>query len=425
MSNIRLKLFRINKPVLFLLSVLSAFTIILKADCFVFLSFMDPVMDVLKKIEKVKEKIEEKYNTYLETLDAKVQKAFKSEGISLYESFIADKSNFIIPDFLKGQFNVSTFMKDNLLETLTGELGNMKLDYFNAKNLMDEYVKTAEKVKLDKDAAMKKELAALQSQRAAVNSLLIGNENNEELKAKLDELDKNIALLNVQIKDNLEISVLDTPEIQKYKNKLTELQNKMDSISGKTSDLELQKMTSIAVDNLFAENDNSAVGEDIKEAYKITAEKLFLKEDEIENSENIARINRIRHAEYYNAHRELMHAVINTYNSFPLLEEKINGCAEAGKVAQGIFGESAMRICADFQNAKAAAWYMDLLLADMRFSVAAEIQTWNQIYKLKNYDRDMSRFDIDEYIMQASDLVPKGKNSINNVGNLVSGILGK
>ena len=405
-----------------ILAVLLSFAVVYNVGAVSFLSFMEPVTDVLRKIEKEKEKIEEKYNTYMQKLDARVSKAFGAEGSLLFKEVVLDKSNAVVISAARGQFNLSPFTEQSLLDSLTSQLGNMKLDYANVQNMMEDYIKAEENAKSQKDATMRKTLVALEAERSAFNDQLLTNDT-PELRAKLDETDKNIALLKVQLKDNMETDVLKSTTVKNYQNKLTDMQNKIDLVSIKTFDTDLQKKLNKEVENLFDYKENSNEGDlELEEAYKINIDKLFLKENEKETSENIAKINKLRRTEYYNAHKELIYSVISTYGSIVEEEDRIKYCTEASQQAQGIFGASAMRICIDLQNARAAARYMQLLLAEMRFDAMSEMQKWTDKYKLTDYNKDVSKFNLDDYVMKASDFASGITEKANRA---VSSLLGK
>lgn len=55
-----------------------------------------------------------------------------------------------------------------------------------------------------------------------------------------------------------------------------------------------------------------------------------------------------------------------------------------------------MKIGADIQNAKIAARYTELLLAEIRFVTMQEMISWND--KFKNSKKDVTKFNLDDYV---------------------------
>ena len=68
----------------------------------------------------------------------------------------------------------------------------------------------------------------------------------------------------------------------------------------------------------------------------------------------------------------------------------------------------AAKIGADVQNAKLAARYLELLLAEMRFNSMVEINSWND--KFKNTKKDVTKFNLDDYIYKKKSL----QDTVNN-----------
>ena len=73
-----------------------------------------------------------------------------------------------------------------------------------------------------------------------------------------------------------------------------------------------------------------------------------------------------------------------------------------------------MKIGADIQNAKIAARYTELLLAQMRFNAMSEIILWNDKYKLNDYSKDFTAFNLDDYVNKKKSLLDKLKDKTNS-----------
>lgn len=380
------------------------------------LDFTGPVADILDKIKQEKIKYEEWYKSQLEKLNQKILKAYGAEGAELFKNITGSASS-IVTSAAKGQFNAGDFTAKGFMEAMGAQLGNYKLDYANLYNQMEDYVNAQERAKLDKKTAMETELLKLSSQRSALNDLIAQNPDdpgNADRLKQMDELDKAMADLQKQIKDNDEQQVADDENIKSLENKMKSLQDQINNITAQTSQDNLMKSLQLEAAKLFGHGNTAEQDEDNKELYETALSKLFLAEDEVENTQNVARIMKIRKREYYDALKNSLETVITTYGSIEEIAERSKACREAStKMANGVFGASAMRICTELQNTKIAARYMEILLALMRYETTSEMQIWTNKYKLKDYEKDVTKFNLDDYVLKKENLLKKGKKKLN------------
>ena len=390
------------------------------AHAFVKLDFTGPVADVVDKIKQEAIKAEELYKSQLEKLNQKIMKAYGQEGADLFRH-ITGNTSAIITSAAKGQYNAGDFTARGFIDAISRDLANQQIDYATFYQRLEDYVSAQEQAKLDRKVAMEEELMKLASQRTALNDLIAQNPNDEttdKRKMELDELDKAIASLRTQIKENDEQQIIDDPnkklletQLQKYQKQIGKLQENIsaDNVMGK-----LQLEAANLFEHGFGHRDN-AEDESNTEIYKTALSRLFLAEDEVENTETVARIMKARKREYYDALKNSLETVVTTYGSIVEISERSKACAEAStKMANGVFGASAMRICTELQNAKVAARYMEILLALIRYETTAEMQMWTNKYKLKDYEKDVTKFNLDDYVMKKESLLKKAKAKAQN-----------
>lgn len=180
-----------------------------------------------------------------------------------------------------------------------------------------------------------------------------------------------------------------------------------------------------ATDALFAAAEEDEENEKTEEMYASDYKDFFLGKYEKESSENIARVRYKRQKEYYLALQNLMRVLIIgsakgktiADSSENYLVRTTGGETKDGEkvtAPDGIFGGMSMKIGADIQNAKIAARYTELLLAQMRFNAMSEIILWNDKYKLNDYSKDFTAFNLDDYVNKKKSLLDKLKDKTNS-----------
>lgn len=405
---------KINVSVLCLFTALSLYAA--PARAFIKFDVTGPVADILDKIKQEAIKYEEVYKSQLEKLNQKVLKATGGEGAALFKA-ITDDASAIVTSAAKGQYNAGDFGSSNLMNTLRSQLGNYKLDYATLYNQVDDYVKAQERAKMDKKLAMETELVKLKSQRAALDELIAQNPNDgdtAERQAQLDALDQAIAALQLQIKQNNEQQVIEDEQATKLEEQMKGLQDQINGLTAQASADNLMNQLKLQASGLFGHEDGID-DDNTEELYETALSRLFLEENEMENPENVARIMKIRKKEYYDALKNSLETVVTTYGSIVEISERSKTCSEAStKMANGVFGEAAMQICMELQNTKIAARYMEILLALIRFETTLEMQTWTNKYKLKDYEKDVTKFNLDDYVLKKENLLKKLRNRANS-----------
>ena len=372
------------------------------------LDFSAPIADVNDKVGKVKMKIENVYNTQLEKLNAKIHKVTGREG-SMVFNYLRKNGAAIVTSAAKGQFYAADYTGSGLLNAIKSELGNYKLDYATLYNQAERYVQSREQEKIQKIASMEKEMLKLEAEKEALNKRFIAKNPNQPLSeaeiSRLKELEETIPQIQKAIAWEQERNVKEDAEYKKLQQQLSAQQNIINSLTAKTSEEEVVNLLGKQTLKLFG---TSGKDEENEELYTMAQDKFFLKKNEPENPDNMERVRKIRKQEYYKALKNSMETVVTTYSSVEEIKERSVNCTDAAtKMAQGIFGAMAMRVCVELQNAKVAARYMEILLAQIRLETTRDMQFWNDKYKLEDYDKDMTTFNLDDYKMQKQTLFKK------------------
>ena len=182
------------------------------------------------------------------------------------------------------------------------------------------------------------------------------------------------------------------------------------TINGQNTQKYLDKIT----DSLFSgkkdEKDIEAQEEQqqLDDMYGSDIAEFFIGKYEYVGSQNVARVRAKRQQEYYKALQNLMRVLVVGSVKGEEFEKKSEAYLDQTSKVDGQLGGMAAKIGADVQNAKLAARYLELLLAEMRFNSMVEINSWND--KFKNTKKDVTKFNLDDYIYKKNSL----KDTINN-----------
>lgn len=389
------------------------------------LDFPAPIADTADKVSEVKTKVETTYNTTLEKLNKKVEKVTGREGGILFK-YIENNATSIVTGAAKGQFYAADFTGSGMWEAMTRELGDVKLDLATATNQLEKYTQAREQEKINKRRAMSEELAKLKAEHEALN-LLIKNEEengtvNEEHKKRFLELEKAIPLLTQEMERIMQEDVTEDEQYKKMQANINERQKKLNDLTRLTSEDELVNLLGTQSAKLF---DEDVADEEIEAAYDNIAGKFFLKENEPENSDTIDRITKERKKEYYNAVLNSLHKMVKTYTSINEIKERSEACSNAATgMAQGVFGAAGMRVCVELQNAKVAARYMEALLAQIRMETTQEMQSWKDKYRLEDYEKDLTKFNLDDYVMKKETLFKRAREQAKFILRNNDGFIG-
>lgn len=377
-----------------------------------------PAADVVNKIEKIKEKyedIESKVMQEKERLTKKAEslldKTVGTEGAALFKSYVKENGAGIVSSAASGQFNAGDYNLSGFSDAIKSELGNYKLDYATLVAQAEDMIESAEKAKLEKERVIDEQIAKLQSEWDAKNALN-ANLKSEELNKELDEIAFRIAELTKQKTELSNISIVNSEEQKQMQEQLLATQEVIADYNAKISQDEMLKTLNSEAMSLFSADSEN---EEIASAYADNIDKLFLGRLEFNNSENVARVRKARQQEYLKSEKELLKVIVDTYNSIDETNDRMKKCSQAAGEAQGLFGGNAMRVCVDIQIAKIAAQYMEMLLAQIRHETSLEIQSWSNQYKYPDYNRDYTKFNLDDYVLTKDDLKSNALDETSSV----------
>lgn len=382
-----------------------------EAHAIIKLDFFEPIADVLKFVEKTLSKYENIYNEQLEKLNQKLTSAFGQEGMKIFREFVVKPGTIFFNSVASGQFNANGSAGSSFVNSLGNLIGKEQLEYAFLDKSLRDMVDSKEKEKQDKLLEIEEYLVRLQSERSALNDQLQDPalQTEDNLKA-LDEYDQKIASLQAEFELVKAKKVLEDPEVKGQIDKKKEKQKTILEKTDKYSLTSMQKeLDNFKIEEIFGTSIDQEATEDL---YQTGVEKLFLKENEVMSPENINRIMQARHEEFYEAEKNLLKVIVNTNKSIDKTKEYMEKCQEMSSEAEGRFGTASMRVCIDLQSAKAAAQYMEMLLAELRFETAQEIQSWNDKYKMRDYSHDMTSLNLDDYVL--SDNEKKGNQNKDN-----------
>lgn len=408
-----------NKKILILAAV-SYLTVITPAMAVTKLEATGPAADIVNKIQRVKEKYEDiqtkilkEKEKWTKKAEAFLDKTLGTEGAALFKQYVVEPGAGIVVSVAKGQYNAGDFSLSGFTDAIKSELGNYKLDFATLVAQARDMANTTDKLRHDKRTAIEVQAAKLQSEWNAKNELN-ATLKSEELAAELDELAKRISELKEQ--EAVLSNKLDeeTAAQKKVQEKMVAMQDLMASYSGKISQEDVLKKLNAEAMSLFTLKTEE---EETDALYAASMDKLFLGKYDFGTSENLAKIRRARQEEYYKSEKNILKVIVDTYNSIENTENTIKGCMQASGEAQALFGGSAMRVCVDIQLAKIAAQYMEMLLAQIRQEASLEIQNWSDMYKLPSYNRDYTKFNLDDYVLTKDDMK-------TNLKGMASGAIG-
>jgi len=375
------------------------------ARALAFLEITTLLEDLAKKIFKDSDNQETSTTDIMEKLNMKTLQSGDDESMKMFKNIIGESADVAIAA-AKGQYKASDHIADEMLQAFADQLADLGRDYANQKKQLEAEVEAAEKAKLDKKLEMQKQMSILTSQRNALDAL-IAQESTPDRVAQLEALDKAIADLAEQIKQNDETEVLDTPKAKKNKKKLAELQKKMEKVKAQFSE---QNMTDKMQTELLKLFDTDPEEEE-KEMYSTVISKLFLEEDEPANPENIRRVVKERQKEYYDAVKNALETVVSTQVSIKETNERSVSCVDETLRADGVFGSMGLRQCVEMQNSIVAVGFLEVLLAMIQLDTTAEMQKWDNKYALRDYEKDITKFNLDDYVMTREDWLSKSKRT--------------
>ncbi|MBR1601605.1 MAG: hypothetical protein IJ677_08535 [Alphaproteobacteria bacterium] len=405
-----------NKKVLILIAV-SYLLSVAPAMAVTKLEATGPAADVVNKIQRVKEKLEDIQSKILKEkekwtkkAEAFMDKTLGTEGAALFKHYVVEPGAGIVVSVAKGQYNAGDFSLSGFTNAIKSELGNYKLDYATLVAQTKDMSNTADKARQDKHRAIEEQIVKLKSEWDAKNKLN-ATLKSDQLAAELDELNKRISSLEQQYAEVSNKLQEETAAEKKAQEQMLSLQNIMANYNSKISQDDLLKKLNTEALSLFTLKTEE---EETDALYSASIDKLFLGKYYFGKSENLALILRARQEEYYKSEKNILKVIVDTYNSLENTEKNMKGCMQASREAQALFGGSAMRVCVDVQIIKIAAQYMEMLLAQIQQEATLEIQNWSDMYKLPDYNRDYTKFNLDDYVLTKDDLKKKLTDKVSD-----------
>lgn len=366
------------------------------------------VIGMGSKVAKDKNNEEINTTTMLEKLNRKIIKGDGGESEKIYKD-LAIGAMDAAADMAKGQYNAKDYIEKGLKDALDKELTMLTGEYNEWEKKMNDAIEAQEKEKLDKKQAIQKQMIVLQAQRDALFDL-ITKEPTEEREAQLIEIDRAIADLALQEKQISEKEVMDAKPVRKAKQKMSKLQKKIEEISAKYTDEKIQDMLQTETMKLFGMDTET----DEKEIYETAISKLFLAEDEAETSQNIKRVMDERKREYYDAVKNALETVVTTQDSIERTNKHSRDCVDGSMGADSVFGAMGMKLCVEMQNAIVATGFLEVLLASLQLETTTELQRWDNKYRLNDYEKDITKFNLDDYMLEKEDLLSRAKEELKN-----------
>ncbi len=394
--------------------------------------FLDSIQNLIinrigSKVMKMKSNDEASTSEQEQNLTEKTLKPAPKEGNGLFKKIIGASSDFGLKS-AKGFFNSGDYSVNGVKNALLGQLSQEIAAAAAKRKAYEDMVEAKENEKLEKKVAMQKQMTILQSQHSALESL-ISQDPTPERTAQLDALNKAIADLALQIKQNDETDVLEDNQVRDARKNMEAANQKIGDISAGLSESELtDKMNKIVdeqiekqLEKLFGSDDD----EDNKELYKNMLNRLFLKNGEAENSKNIKRVMDERKREYFEAVKNAFDVALQAPDSIKASNDRSYTCNDRQlDMADGVFGGDSMRLCVEMQNAVAAVGYLEMLLAMVQLDTIGEMQKWDNKYKLLDYNKDPTTFNLDDYLVTYEDFMKKLKpDEISQFGDAAKGLV--
>lgn len=389
---------------IFCAAFLATFTVTSDAYAIMKLDFFSPISDFLADIEKEKKKIEEKYSSMMEKLNSKIKMAVGAEGAALFQKYMPqnlnDLTSGVVTKAVSGQLGL-----DDMFEGALPDIANLRLDMETFKNLSTDYINAQAAEKVAKDKKIDEELVQLYAEQK-----LLDKDDPQRVGYAYK-----IAMLEQQK------STYVTEEQQKKQEKLREQEAKLQKLSEElrkvegymSADAVLGELTkNFDANKKFAKlfGNNKQSDDENAKLYDETLKKLFLAKTEAKNSETVARVMQNRRQEYYESVINLLTVAVEGDKQVLDSTKKIVGMNDdITKQAESNYGGKDLQIGIDIEMARSAALYTRLLLAKIRMDTSRNIQSWSDNYYLKSYSHDVTKFNLDDYIMPKASMFNKLK----------------
>ena len=371
------------------------------------LDFFTQVENFGKSVQKEQEKWEKRYGKALYDLHDKAIKAGGAEGGALFNVLQKQMEGSIVnfTDNVKNQA-VSGGKVDlgSAFSDITKNFANAQLTAAMAQSTLDDYKKAVAAERNAKEKDIDEKLMILNAKLKVIKD---DSEEKEKLAIRIADLEAE----KEDLKNRAALRDEKAEQLQKKATAAAKAVSDLEqTINGQNTQKYLDKIT----DSLFSgkkdEKDIEAQEEQqqLDDMYGSDIAEFFIGKYEYVGSQNVARVRAKRQQEYYKALQNLMRVLVVGSVKGEEFEKKSEAYLDQTSKVDGQLGGMAAKIGADVQNAKLAARYLELLLAEMRFNSMVEINSWND--KFKNTKKDVTKFNLDDYIYKKNSL----KDKINN-----------
>lgn len=371
------------------------------------LDFFTQVENFGKSVQKEQEKWEKRYGKALYDLHDKAIKAGGAEGGALFNVLQKQMEGSVVnfTDNVKNQA-VSGGKVDlgSAFSDITKNFANAQLTAAMAQSTLDDYKKAVAAERNAKEKDIDEKLMILNAKLKVIKD---DSEEKEKLAIRIADLEAE----KEDLKNRAALRDEKAEQLQKKATAAAKAVSDLEqTINGQNTQKYLDKIT----DSLFSgkkdEKDIEAQEEQqqLDDMYGSDIAEFFIGKYEYVGSQNVARVRAKRQQEYYKALQNLMRVLVVGAVKGEEFEKKSEAYLDQTSKVDGQLGGMAAKIGADVQNAKLAARYLELLLAEMRFNSMVEINSWND--KFKNTKKDVTKFNLDDYIYKKNSL----KDKINN-----------
>lgn len=371
------------------------------------LDFFTQVENFGKSVQKGKEKLEKRYGKALYDLHDKAIKAGGAEGGALFNVLQKQMEGSVVnfTDNVKNQA-VSGGKVDlgSAFSDITKNFANAQLTAAMAQSKLDDYKKAVAAERNAKEKDIDEKLMILEAKLKVIKD---DSEEKEKLATRIADLSAE----KEDLKNKTALRDEKAEQLQKNATAAAKVVSDLEqTINGQNTQKYLDKITDSLFSSKKDEEDIEAQEEQqqLDDMYGSDIAEFFIGKYEYVGSQNIARVRAKRQQEYYKALQNLMRVLVVGAVKGEEFEKKSEAYLDQTTKVDGQLGGMAAKIGADVQNAKLAARYLELLLAEMRFNSMVEINSWND--KFKNTKKDVTKFNLDDYIYKKNSL----KDKINN-----------
>lgn len=371
------------------------------------LDFFTQVENFGKSVQKEQEKWEKRYGKALYDLHDKAIKAGGAEGGALFNVLQKQMEGSVVnfTDNVKNQA-VSGGKVDlgSAFSDITKNFANAQLTAAMAQSKLDDYKKAVAAERNAKEKDIDEKLMILEAKLKVIKD---DSEEKEKLATRIADLSAE----KEDLKNKTALRDEKAEQLQKNATAAAKAVSDLEqTINGQNTQKYLDKITDSLFSSKKDEEDIEAQEEQqqLDDMYGSDIAEFFIGKYEYVGSQNIARVRAKRQQEYYKALQNLMRVLVVGAVKGEEFEKKSEAYLDQTTKVDGQLGGMAAKIGADVQNAKLAARYLELLLAEMRFNSMVEINSWND--KFKNTKKDVTKFNLDDYIYKKNSL----KDKINN-----------